>query len=563
MAYDAARGQVVLFGGYGNISEYGDTWVWDGTNWTQKSPAISPSLRESHAMAYDAARGQVVLFGGVGSHVDNETWVWPSDPTGGISVTTNLSAASFNISGPVNYSGNGLSFSQVNAPAGTYTINYGSVVGYRPPLSETKTLTNDGSVSFSGTYSNLVGTISISVQPSTATYSVTGPAGFSGFGSAIHKAMPAGQYTVAYSPLVGYLKPPPETKSLSPGGSILFSGTYQLAPGTGSLTIQVSPPTASYRVVGPSSFSGTGNIGPNNTNKYSGLPVGTYTITFLPLIGPAFITPPPKTVLLQANDSPSVIGKYLSSASPPTLKLSACTTPICAAQKITARGPGFVIADVTLSNLTGAWYQLNVQSESTTGSPVRLDAANKLPYAFLISPYKALTFPGIRFETGQYLAINAEKYSVAATSILAIDVILRGLFGVEINGTWEGYLDLQSAVMVEILSSDEVTAPAVAFFVCRDPLCRLEQLADFVFKASNDAKTWNAIKSLISDSKVFGANAARQAEAVRRWTSLGSQSVSTFLSIFNAIGNVQKMSDVWIASLLAPNFGNIRIEAVQ
>ena len=62
MAYDAARGQVVLFGGYGGGFR-NDTWVWDGTTWAQKSPATSPSSRYGHAMAYDAARGQVVLFG--------------------------------------------------------------------------------------------------------------------------------------------------------------------------------------------------------------------------------------------------------------------------------------------------------------------------------------------------------------------------------------------------------------------------------------------------------------------------------------------------------------------
>jgi hypothetical protein len=75
MAYDAARGQVVLFGGYGNGGppQLNETWVWDGTNWTQKSPASSPPPRYGHAMAYDAARGQVVLFGGV---CYNDTWVW-------------------------------------------------------------------------------------------------------------------------------------------------------------------------------------------------------------------------------------------------------------------------------------------------------------------------------------------------------------------------------------------------------------------------------------------------------------------------------------------------------
>ena len=85
MAYDAAHQQVVLFGGYSEPpagppfvagTRWGDTWVWDGTNWTQKSPQSSPSARTGAAMVYDAAHGQVVLFGGFVSAGLNDTWVW-------------------------------------------------------------------------------------------------------------------------------------------------------------------------------------------------------------------------------------------------------------------------------------------------------------------------------------------------------------------------------------------------------------------------------------------------------------------------------------------------------
>ena len=45
---------LVLFGGTfgGTLStNFNDTWVWDGTNWTQKSPITSPPGRFWHAMA--------------------------------------------------------------------------------------------------------------------------------------------------------------------------------------------------------------------------------------------------------------------------------------------------------------------------------------------------------------------------------------------------------------------------------------------------------------------------------------------------------------------------------
>jgi len=69
MAYDSARGVTVLFGGIPGSDE---TWEWDGTHWSQRFPAASP-IASYHAMAYDSARGVTVLFGGASG---NETWEW-------------------------------------------------------------------------------------------------------------------------------------------------------------------------------------------------------------------------------------------------------------------------------------------------------------------------------------------------------------------------------------------------------------------------------------------------------------------------------------------------------
>jgi hypothetical protein len=75
---------------------------------------------------------------------------------GTISVSTNNAAATFTITGPVAYSGNGTSFIQANAAVGTYTISYGAVFGYVSPPSTTLTLTTGGTIAFTGNYSLLV-----------------------------------------------------------------------------------------------------------------------------------------------------------------------------------------------------------------------------------------------------------------------------------------------------------------------------------------------------------------------------------------------------------------------
>jgi hypothetical protein len=74
IAYDAARGKVMLFGGqelFGAV--LADTWEWDGSFWTPRMPATSPPARSGHALAYDTRRQRVVLFGGGGRA---DTWEW-------------------------------------------------------------------------------------------------------------------------------------------------------------------------------------------------------------------------------------------------------------------------------------------------------------------------------------------------------------------------------------------------------------------------------------------------------------------------------------------------------
>jgi hypothetical protein len=77
MAYDPDSGLTILFGGYsssnGQTSTLNDTWTWNGSAWTQLSPATSPPPRYGAILVYDAARHKLVLFGGAGL---NDTWTW-------------------------------------------------------------------------------------------------------------------------------------------------------------------------------------------------------------------------------------------------------------------------------------------------------------------------------------------------------------------------------------------------------------------------------------------------------------------------------------------------------
>jgi hypothetical protein len=81
MAYDAARGVTVLFGGTsaGSGTQLAQTWLWDGVAWTQVDPAdpegdgnpLPRPYNGGPALAYDEASQKVVLF-----DVSSVAWEW-------------------------------------------------------------------------------------------------------------------------------------------------------------------------------------------------------------------------------------------------------------------------------------------------------------------------------------------------------------------------------------------------------------------------------------------------------------------------------------------------------
>jgi hypothetical protein len=85
-AYDAAHGQLVMFGGASSPTgapgsvQLGDTWIWNGSAWNENAPSQAPSGppgRSSAVVADDPSAGGLVLSGGSsGSGPLADTWMW-------------------------------------------------------------------------------------------------------------------------------------------------------------------------------------------------------------------------------------------------------------------------------------------------------------------------------------------------------------------------------------------------------------------------------------------------------------------------------------------------------
>jgi hypothetical protein len=88
IAYDPARGQVVLFGGMTIDEKFlADTWTWDGAGWSIHHPRHSPGPRREAAIVYDPILSKVVLIGGFNNSNCSmlciggldDVWSWDGD----------------------------------------------------------------------------------------------------------------------------------------------------------------------------------------------------------------------------------------------------------------------------------------------------------------------------------------------------------------------------------------------------------------------------------------------------------------------------------------------------
>ena len=85
VAYDTKRQRAVMFGGVsewkGSETIYDfSTWEWDGQDWHEMTPLVSPPGRIHHGMAYDEVRGEVLMYSGEnGNGILTDLWAWDGE----------------------------------------------------------------------------------------------------------------------------------------------------------------------------------------------------------------------------------------------------------------------------------------------------------------------------------------------------------------------------------------------------------------------------------------------------------------------------------------------------
>jgi probable HAF family extracellular repeat protein len=309
-------GQVVGSSNSGDsASPMSHAFFWDGSMmWDLNSQVNNMAGWTELSLAYAINdSGQITGYGTLNGAV-HAFLLTPSLLGGTITVTTNLSGASFNITGPANYSGTGAGFTVNNAPAGTYTITFAGVACYAVPASQTLTLTAGQTITFNGSYQGAA-SISVSVTPAgatSATFSVSPPIpGMRSTGpyTVTQTGLVPQPYMVTFNAVNGFQSPSQIT--LSPGATcnLTFIGNYiPVAPSaTATLAIQSNVLQGAQFIIFKSGTTSIVFIGTGPSPIQLSAPA-SYDVVYTALQG--YYTPPMVTVTLAPGTSASLRGIY-------------------------------------------------------------------------------------------------------------------------------------------------------------------------------------------------------------------------------------------------------------
>jgi hypothetical protein len=171
------------------------------------------------------------------------------------------------------------------------------------PVTSTKTLEVDGSVTFSGFYTRHVGSVAVTITPdgarNLAAWSFADADGgvHEGLRNATRTGIPTGTATMTWQSVPNYDLPVPNpaTQSVTRNGTANFTGAYTRHAGT--VAIDVTPDSA------PWSFTdGDGGVhtGTGDATRTS-IPSGTVALTWQPLAGFSAPANPASQVLVKGG----------------------------------------------------------------------------------------------------------------------------------------------------------------------------------------------------------------------------------------------------------------------
>ena len=238
---------------------------------------------------------------------------YTATPTGSLQVTLGppeavTAGAQWNVDGGL-WQNNGDTVNGLTV--GDHTVNYKAVTCWTAPPSETVAITLDQTTDITRNYTAQTGCLQITLGPAEAVaagaqWNVDGGA-WQNSGATVCE-LSAGNHTVSYKPIAGWIAPADETISISCGATTDKTRNYAVPDG--SLKVTLGPSGA---VTAGAQWNVDGGAWQNSGVPVDGLSVGNHTVNYKSIT--CWTAPPSETVTITLNQTTQIARNYTEQTS--------------------------------------------------------------------------------------------------------------------------------------------------------------------------------------------------------------------------------------------------------
>ncbi len=205
-----------------------------------------------------------------------------------------------------------------NLSVGSHTVNYNSIIGWSSPASQTVSIVNGQTTSWTGTYVQK-GSLTVTISPTEAvnagalwTFDDGDP--WLRSGTMVMDLIP-GAHTVSFNTITGWNTPVNQTANITSGQTISLTATY--IQQTGSLAVAISPAAAVSAGAMWKVDSGAWQV---SGTTVSPLSVGQHTVSFNAIA--SWTSPANQTVNIVKGQTTSASGLYVQQTGSLTVNIS-------------------------------------------------------------------------------------------------------------------------------------------------------------------------------------------------------------------------------------------------
>ena len=193
-----------------------------------------------------------------------------------------------------------------NLALGNHTVSFSPVAGWTAPANQTVAVTANSTNAATGTYTPNVGALQVTISPvgavsAGAQWQVDGGT-FQNSGAVV-AGLPAGNHTVTFSTVSGWVTPGNQTVAVSANTTNTATGTY--TANSGAFQVTINPAGA---VSAGAQWQVDGGAFQNSGAVVGNLSAGNHTLTFSTVGG--WVTPGNQIVAVSANVTNAAIATY-------------------------------------------------------------------------------------------------------------------------------------------------------------------------------------------------------------------------------------------------------------